>query len=485
MNKAQVSLKMSLFAAAAMMFVISLKGVAQQTSAGTEIKNQIIILYTGSNNTGHSTASNVVTVTVARIAGLRITPDGGGGTSVVPGQRGVPFTFQVTSTSNFSNQVRFLANGMSIRVVGPATVASAVIDLPGSATDVNIHTNAADVLHSLTQDSSVDILVSLDINVSAIAGNTVQVFLGDAVAGTNFDNVTADSSAHEVRTVLTSKNGLREARGDVSTTVTAPEVLIGPNGTPDATGPTNNNDDYTNLSVESTIGPQSGPVIGDSTSVTGSAITAVFINTVRNTSSANDVFVLTAPVAPVGATVEISTDGGVTHTTISGGGSVNLAVAAVSSVNINVRITIPAGSRLLTGHDTVIRAASQSDNAKRNETIDRIYAGFVELQVSATPTDPGPGDEITFDITYTNISSTGGTGSVALPATNLTIMVNDSILQNSNWGVTTDHVVGSAIDTRGGTITGDASATSNRLTVIILSLPPGASGTFSFKRKVK
>ena len=233
MKKTQVSLKMSLFATAAIMFVFSLKGFAQQTSAGTEIRNQVLVSYTGSNSTLHSTASNVVTVTVAKIAGLRITPDDMVlGASVVPGQRGVPFTFQVTNTSNFNNQVRFLANGMSIRVVGSATVASAVIDLPGSATDVNVHTNTTDALHSLAQDSSVDVLVSLDINANATVGSTVQVFLGDAASGTNFDNVAADSSVHEVRTASTSKNGLREARGDVSTIVNAPEVLIGPNGAP-------------------------------------------------------------------------------------------------------------------------------------------------------------------------------------------------------------------------------------------------------------
>ena len=203
----------------------------------------------------------------------------------------------------------------------------------------------------------------------------------------------------------------------------------------------------------------------------------------RNTSGANDTFVLTAPTAPTGATVGVSTDGGATYTTISGGGSANLAVAAMSSVNINVRITIPAGSRMLTEHDTVIRAASQSDGARRNETIDRIYAGFIELQVSATPTDPGPGDEIKFDIIYTNISSTGGIGSVGLPATNLRIIVNNAILRN-NWGTTTDHVVGSAADTRNGTIAGDT-AGSRELTIRIPSLPPGASGTFTFKRKVK
>ena len=45
-------------------------------------------------------------------------------------------------------------------------------------------------------------------------GSTIQVFLGDATTGTNFDNIAADNSANEVRTVSTGAvNGSREARG--------------------------------------------------------------------------------------------------------------------------------------------------------------------------------------------------------------------------------------------------------------------------------
>src|SRR5207253_246610 len=65
----------------------------------------------------------------------------------------------------------------------------------------------------------VDVVVTLNINSNAAATSTVQVFLGDATSGTNYDNVASNSSANEVRTVSTGAvNGSREARGDISVT---------------------------------------------------------------------------------------------------------------------------------------------------------------------------------------------------------------------------------------------------------------------------
>ena len=209
---------MSLFAVVAIMFALSLEAFAQDAPApGTRIQNQASAAFRDSTGKNYSAVSNMVAFTVAKVAGLTITPDEQTSSLVLLGQTSVDFTFRVTNTGNFTDQVRFLANGASIQVTGPATVANASIAPP---LDTDIYTNTADVLHSLESNSFVDVIVNLTVNADAVAGSIIQVFLGDATTGTNFDNVAADNSANEVRTVSTgAANGSREARGDISATV--------------------------------------------------------------------------------------------------------------------------------------------------------------------------------------------------------------------------------------------------------------------------
>src|SRR5262252_5055172 len=122
---------------------------AAQTPGGTAISNQASATYSdGTNN--YSTVSNTVTVTVSNVSGLAITPDAGSNPTVVAGQTGVLYNFTVTNTGNFTDQVRFLASGASVRVVGPGTITAAVIDVDNSSTinggDTNIFSNGADVV---------------------------------------------------------------------------------------------------------------------------------------------------------------------------------------------------------------------------------------------------------------------------------------------------------------------------------------------------
>ncbi|MCM3871888.1 MAG: hypothetical protein ND895_14490 [Pyrinomonadaceae bacterium] len=662
---------------------VPLSGFAQ-TPGGTVIQNAASATYSDGTNT-FSTVSNTVTVTVANVAGLVITPDAGTQPSVVAGQTNVNFTFRVTNTGNFADRVRFLASGASLQLTGPAVITAAVIDVDGSGTinagDTNILTNGADVLSALlAQNGFVDVIAVTSINPGAVSGNTIVVTLGDATTGgPSFDNQPANSSANEVRTVSgASVNGLREARGSQSASVdndaqlqlsltaptgpvalgsnisyvwqlcntgnrpadaitlvnapvgsntgvfifapipvgtvlmspqvfpagtlyttsplstsplaatwttTAPvplssltrigfnvgasiasggtcaanvnmivtitttnatipifeigdsfannsigtlltdqsgdlsqnagdgnanfnegnqpgntdgdgiiqqttllvigSVLIGPVGQPGAVGPTNNNDDYTNRSV--TAGIAGVPPGGTTTA----ANTLIFTNTVQNTGNANDTYALTVPTLPVGFTVEVSIDNGASYTTLQpGNGSVNLSVAFGGSANILVRVTAPIGLSVLTPYAVVVRATSNTTPASANDTIDRIYTGFIRLDktVSVTnstgvggPTDAVPGAQITYTITYTNISSTGGTGNVALTATNIVITENGNSAPN-NWATTTTHVVG-ATDTGGGVITGD-SAGSTLLTDTIGSLGPAQAGVFTFRRLI-
>ena len=648
---------------------------AAQTPGGTTISNQASATYSDGTNS-YSTVSNTVTVTVSNVSGLAITPDAGSIASVVAGQTGVVYDFTVSNTGNFTDQVRFLASGASVRVVGPGTVTRAVIDVDLSGTinagDTDIFTNGADVLSAnIAQNGSIHVLVEVSVNAGATSGQSVQVVLGDAGGASPFDNQLSDGSIHEVRTVSgSSVNGLREAKGDVSAsvvddallklTLTAPagpvnlgsditytwqacntsttrqatgitlsgspqvyiiapipartvlrsgqsfpagtlyttsalttaplsatwsstapvplssttriafpvggslaantcassvnmvvtvntgidasvpideigdvfgkntvnatitdqsgdntpnngdsnadfnegyvagsghgviqrttltqvgSVLIGPSGAPAAVGPTDNNDDYTNKSVNTGI---SGVAPGGVTTASGQL---VFINTVQNTGNTSDTFTIDAPTVPAGFTVEVSTDGGTSYTTVSGGGSVSLAIAFGASANINVRITEPAGKTVLTGYDSVIRATSTATPAANNKTIDRLYTGFVRLDKTFSvsngtgvggATDPVPGAVVTYNITYTNISSSNGDANcVKLTAQNI-VITEDGLAAPNNWGTYTTNS-GSPTDSGTGV---PVIVNATTYTDTIASLGPGAVATFTFKRSI-
>ncbi len=682
----QIKTLLKLTAVSMLLFMLAVQGFAQ-TAADTQIKNQASASYSDGTNS-YSTVSNEVTVTVAKVAGLTITPDAQTNSSVVAGQTGVTMDFLVTNTGNFNDSVRFLANGGSFQFPSGVTPTAAVVNPTG--TPVNILTNGATVLYPLNAGASVTVRVTLSISASASTGSTLRVYLGDqATLSPTFDNAAANTSANEVNTVSTGAvNGSREARGDISVlvendaqiranltapagpvaigsnisytasacndgsrplstidpdgagpiparvyviapipvgteltnvsslpsgtyfttsplstaplsatyTATAPgtlstvtrimipvssaaiaagacsgnvsfdvkvtaanantpiyeivdafgtnsiaatvtdqsgdntpnkgdgnanfnepiiggtasptqgfqqptlltksySVLNGPNGSPAATGPTNNNNDFTNLSVNTGIAgvaPTTAPAAAGSTvtGVTTASGTVVFTNTLQNTGNADDTIRLTAPTVPTGATVEIYN--GSAWVNVTSSGSVDVAVATGATANYQVRVTLPAGNLILTGYDTVIRATSQNDTSKTNDTIDRVFTGFIRLDKTATvanatgvggATDPVPGAVITYVISYSNVSQASGGGSVGLTATGFTITENGTTAPN-NWGTFTDQVVGSAVDSRGGTITGD-SALSNVLTDAVGTLAPGQTGTFTFKRTIK
>src|SRR2546421_6202341 len=221
-----------LFALLAITCAFYTPGLAQ-TPGGTQIRNQASASYSDGNGGSYDTVSNTVIVTVANVSGLAITPDAGAHPTVVPGQTAVLFSFNVTNTGNFPDQVRFLASGASVYlgVGSPATITRAVIDVDGSGTinagDTDINTNGSDVLSaSIAQNASIVVLVEVSVNAGATAGQSVDVFLGDAGGGSPFDNQAADGSSKEVSTVsVASVNGLREARGDASAAVVSDATL--------------------------------------------------------------------------------------------------------------------------------------------------------------------------------------------------------------------------------------------------------------------
>src|SRR5688572_2361764 len=107
-----------LIVALAITCAFATQALAQQTAADTVISNTATATYSDGTDS-YDTSSNTVTVTVSKVSGLTIVPDVTNGTSdptVVPGQTGVMFSFTVTNTGNFTDNVRFKASGGSISV---------------------------------------------------------------------------------------------------------------------------------------------------------------------------------------------------------------------------------------------------------------------------------------------------------------------------------------------------------------------------------
>ena len=142
--------------------------------------------------------------------------------------------------------------------------------------------------------------------------------------------------------------------------------------------------------------------------MTTAAGTVSFTNTVQNTGNANDSFTLIVTSFPVGATVVVNGVTVVLNGTATGNPVAPLAIAFGGSANYQVDVTLPLGQTVLTGYDTVIRATSTNTSTSTNDTIDRVYTGFVRLDKTASvsnstgvggPTDAVPGAVITFAIT--------------------------------------------------------------------------------------
>jgi hypothetical protein len=338
--------------------------------------------------------------------------------------------------------------------------------------------------------------------VDAFATNTVSTVITDQ-SGDNATN-TGDRNA-DFDEPVQGQPGVSGKGFKIPTLLLqAGSVLIGPAGAPAAIG-TDNNNDFTNLS--SRLGINHPPCAGPSIPACQTDVpdSVVFTNTVQNTGNANDTFTLSAPTVPSSFLVEISTNGGTSWTTVSGGGSTTIAVAFGSTANVQVRVTVPAGQSVLTAYATTIRASSGITPANTNDTIDRLYTGFIRLDKTAIvtngtgvggATDAVPGAEIEYVITYMNIMSqpAAGSGSTSLAATNLVITENGATGGN-NWGAAlpgggtvTTQVVNDASDTNttgvAGTITGHTVSTSTVLTDTVTTLPAGGNGTFRFKRRV-
>ncbi len=701
---AAVKLTVRLLAVLALACVLGAPALAQQTPGGTVITNTATATYTDSSSNSYETRSSPVTVTVANVSGLAITPDGQAGPSIVAGQTPVKFVFTVTNLGNFNDQVRFLASGGagtpsgSILMSGPGTITDAFTDLNANniqdGTEVSLFANGAVVNQAINRSGDAlddfNVVVVVTVSNAASSGQTIRVQLGNENGASPYDNVATTGAGNEVRTVGASANGAKQAGGDISAAVandaqlqvslgaaplgsaalgsditytvgvcnvgardaapitlsgnsgvfivmpipanttlksgqafagslltlyttdpltTAPtaatwntgaipanatrlafrvatpllansspcsasitmivtvntginasnpirmmadafannsisslitdqsdgqstgaqipnkgdgnalnpsvvqpnassgtpiqtslaqvgQVLNGPLGQPGAVGPTDNNDDYTNKSVNTGI---AGIAPGGNTNAVGNAI--VFDNTVQNTGNANDTFTLSVPAYPANSTVRISTDNGTTWTTIvlngvpTGAANPTLAVSYGSSAPYKAEVTLPSGIPVLAGYNTTLRATSGNTAGATNDTINRVYTGFIRLDKSTVvtnsdPTKGGPNDAvngavIAYTITYTNISSTSGSNNGLLAAAS--VVITDLGTGVNNWTQYATYVAGSAssqlvspVPTSPYGIITVTGAPVDKVEVTLPGLAAGASGTFKF-----
>jgi hypothetical protein len=297
---------------------------------------------------------------------------------------------------------------------------------------------------------------------------------------------------------------------DLATPV-ASAVLNGPDRAPDAIGPTNNNNDFTNKSSFVPSDKKPGDLIDPSA--------VAFTNTVKN--SGTDPSSISLVPTPPATLTDLPTDSVVTITygseskkyvwdgtnfvfdadgnpTTKGDQSpidelteyITVPnVAPGTSINYGVEVNLPPGTALSTdtGKGFPVPVTAFVDNATpgldaetaKNTTIDRVYTGFLKLlkesrilpgtgpavlgsdgTFSIDKKNPAPGNIIEYRITYTNISEAqSGTGNVTLKADKV-VIVEDGTLTTANWAkdndvngqIDTSNIVGTAKDTGASTI---------------------------------
>lgn len=292
----------------------------------------------------------------------------------------------------------------------------------------------------------------------------------------------------------------------------ASSVQTGPNGAPDAIGPSNNNDDFTNKSSLVPAGTIPGSTIDPAA--------VGFTNTVKNTGTDPGLLTLTpkAPATPgdlpANTTVTITYDSKSATYIYDGAGNFTLQPGNLPMtipnfdpnevLNYGVEVNLPPGTPLSTdltrpdkGFPVPIEAGidlyttdPNGDGIKdtgndgavdaKNTTIDRVYTGFLKLlkesrvlpgigpavlsgqnQFSIDPKTPAPGNIIEYRITYTNISTPqAGTGNVILKASDV-VITEDGTQNGNNWAldndtngaIDTSNIVGTAKDSGAATIT--------------------------------
>jgi hypothetical protein len=333
----------------------------------------------------------------------------------------------------------------------------------------------------------------------------------------------------------------------VSLTPTTDDILNGTENTPNAIGPIDDNDDFTNKStpVPAGLDPATpfdpDPVTFNNTLSNPATSGFIAETTIEPLSPTEAEAASGKPAGTYGANTDIPDGTLVTITPTVGpaavyeydqaAGTFNLIsgvpvnvgdVVAGQAVDYTVTIDLPAGTLQLDEvsiplvvfpDDDPSASPGYTGETTNNITIDRLYTGFMSLvkeaQIRAadgtireafttTPVaEAAPTEFIEYRITYENISqSTAGPGSIRLTANNFVLLEDGNDAPN-NWAAFTTHQQDTAFSNgsaRYYTLSGDATpvATTDpadgtpieKYENVVPTVAPGATGTFMIRRVV-
>jgi hypothetical protein len=433
--------------------------VLADTAGGTTISNTATATYTDpSTNTTLNATSNTVTITVAEVAGIDVSPLNTPGSAQPSGT--LNYDFKITNTGN--DPTKFVL---------PSTATISGTGAAG-ATVSQIFTAGADGVLGTGDDQAITVGGTPFTTGSVAAGGVVNVRVVVAIAanaapgivtveyGKSVDptstnqNYVANGTGNAALDVYTLDNAdgtvtgeapgaplntIREDSATLNGTIgTVAGVLNGPNGQPAATGPDGtNNTDFTNKAVAPT-----NSVPGNTTN---DPAVVSFTNTLSNTGNAPATF-LVAPnaigsILPTGTTTVTITPNGGTATTFTWNGTswsgtpVPISVSPGTPVNYTVTVDLPAGSKLSTD------LTAPGDLTNPATTTIGGYAvpliAFVDANSNGTP-DTGEAQNTTIDRTYlgyvamykeAQILDTNGT-TVLVPFTTNSATLSAAMLKN-------------------------------------------------------
>jgi hypothetical protein len=346
--------------------------------------------------------------------------------------------------------------------------------------------------------------------------------------GIGVQTVTNNASATTAQAApsIANANGALAGSGFITSAASPINTVVfnGPNGFPQAVGPTNNNDDYTAVSYTNG-GASVSAVTGNTVTVAAGAAAIPITNSLQNTGNKDDTYNLSAATGtgltalPAGWTVTFQSTGQ--------GASGSCGAVAANTVITSVCVpsgatqtyktiyTPPAGAtsfNAYTGYGDAITATSTNDNTKNNVTIDEvIVGGFVKLtkslsvalgQPCATATvftagslSVNPGDCVQYTIAYTNVMPSGGTNDITVNASSFVITEDGAasggtqVAYTNSWAANTAGLYAAVVDSNGGALTyfnpGPGAVGAKKFTDNIGALAAGASGNCTFKVQVQ
>ncbi|MGB3206594.1 MAG: hypothetical protein WBB28_16530 [Crinalium sp.] len=489
-------------------FQLAAPVLAEGTAAGTSISNTATGTYDDGSGTIINTTSNTVTIKVAEVAGIDVSPSNTP-SGAAPGSN-INYQFKVTNTGN--DPTKFVLPSTATIQSGPGTVQSVIVSTNSTFGDADDQTITGPyTTPSIAVGGIVYVRVVVKVDAAATAGTPITIEYGNSAdpAGTNQDFVNngpldaktednADAVAGETPGLPT--NGVREDSATSTANVAvANSLLNGPKDQPEAIGPdgttkTDFTDKSTSVPANTSPGTTIDPAIVN------------YTNTLQNTgNAAADLTIQPSALAgildgtngslPNGTTVKITDPvGGGTATYTwndttkqftTTGTPVVITIPAGGTANYTVAVDLPAGTKLSTdlttpgdfstavGGFTVPLVAYIEDatpgfqgTETNNYTIDKTFTGFMAMykearildsdgttELQAYTTDQtlltakfAPGKLVEYRIRYKNIADTGtgATNSATLTANNFKV-IEDGLTAPNNWAK--DNALPVGIDT--------------------------------------